>query len=117
MEKILIFGIIILLCGCGNVENSLEKSDYINKNNYNTIYSDLMSSTNDISYIPSKETEKRFYELIEVISDNCNKFTSTELNDMYNLVNNNYQFVYSGNRYTNEDFKNDLNIIKTCKTE
>lgn len=117
MKKIIIYGIIILLCGCGKVTNSLEKNDYINKNDYNTVYNDLLKASNDVSYIPSTDTEKRFYELIEIISDNCNKFTKSELDSLSSLINENYQFAYSGNRYNNTNFQNDLNIIKTCVTE
>ena len=105
---------LILICGCNNDENSLVKKDYINKNSYDVVYNDLEKIINDVNYIPSKEVEKNFYEMIEVISDNCNKFTNTELNSLYDLMNNNYQFRYSKDRYTNNDYKNDLNKIKEC---
>jgi len=118
MKRIL--GLIItllLVCGCDNDENSLIKTDYINKNNYNTIYNDLLTAVNEISYIPSKETEKTFYELIEVISYNCAKFSNDELNNLYSVIDNNYQFTYNKKRYSNDDFRNDLNKIKSCLTE
>ena len=118
MKKILeIIILLLLICGCSNNENSLIKSNYINNNDYNTIYSDLTLAINNISYIPSKETEKEFYELIEVISENCNKFTNEQLNNLYSIINNNYQFTYSKNRYNNENYKKDLNKIKLCITE
>lgn len=118
MKKVL--GLIValfLICGCSNDENSLIKSDYINNNDYNVVYKDLLSASNDVSYIPSKETEKRFYELIEVISDNCNKFSNDELNNLYSIMNNNYQFTYNKNRYNNDNYQSDLNKIKLCITE
>lgn len=118
MKKVLVLIItLLLICGCSNDENSLVKKDYINNNDYNTVYSDLLSAVNDVSYIPSKETEKNFYELIEVISDNCNKFSNDELNNLYSIMNNDYQFTYSKDRYNNEAYQNDLNLIKTCITE
>lgn len=105
---------LILICGCSNNENSLVKNDYINKNSYDVIYSDLEKIINDINYIPSKEVERNFYEMMEVISDNCSKFSDSELNNLYNLMNNNYQFKYSKNRYTNNDFQKDLKQVKEC---
>ena len=117
MKRILGLMLLFLICGCSNDENSLIKSNYINNNDYNTIYTDLLSASNDVSYIPSSETEKRFYELIEVIGDNCNKFSNNELEELYNLINNNYKFTYNENRYNNDDYQRDLNLIKTCITE
>lgn len=117
MKKFLCIMLLLFICGCNNNENSLIKNNYINNNDYNKIYSDLLLASNNVSYIPSSETEKSFYELIEAISDNCTKFSSSELDELYNLINNNYHFTYHENRYNNDDYKNDLNIIKTCKVE
>ena len=118
MKKVLgLIIVLLLICGCGNHENSLIKSNYINNSDYNTVYNDLLSAINDISYIPSKETEKKFYELIEVISNNCNKFSSDELSNLYSVIDNNYQFIYNERRYNNNDYQNDLNKIKSCLTE
>lgn len=108
---------ILLMCGCSDNTNSLVESNYLNKNNYNTIYSDFKKVTNDIAYIPSKETEKSFYEMIEIISDNCDYFKKDELNNLYQLINRDYQFKYSSNRYTNEDYQKDLNAINMCLAE
>ena len=118
MKKIiLVFSFLLLVCGCGNSSNSLIDSDYINTHDYNQIYSDLSSIVEEVSFIPSEDNEKEFYELIEVISDNCTKFTNNELNELYNLMNSNYQFIYSGDRYNNDNYNSDLNTIKSCITE
>lgn len=119
MKKIgLIVFMVILLCGCNDhEENSLVKKNYISQNNYDQIYSDLQSISNDIKYIPTKELEKNFYELIEVISDNCERFSQSELDGFYTLIDNGYRFKYSGDRYDNDDKLDDLEDIKTCLTE
>ena len=118
MKKVVLLTLLVLLiCGCESNENSLVKSDYINKNSYSTIYNDLSKIVNDVSYIPSKEVERNFYEMIEVISDNCNKFSIDELTNLERLININYQFKYSGDNYTNDDYQNDLSKIKTCLAE
>jgi len=118
MKKLLLIGVLVLfLTGCGTEENSLVKSNYINKNSYDKVYSDLESISRNINYFPTKELEKQFYEMIEVISDNCNKFTKEELDNFHNLINNGYHFRYSGERYSDSERINDLNKIKECKTE
>lgn len=117
MKKVLVFIFLFMLCGCSNEENSLVKSNYLNNSDYNKIYTDLLSASNDVAYIPSKETEKKFYELIEVISDNCDKFSNDELNNLYTLINSNYQFSYNKNRYSNDNYERDLSEIKNCLTE
>ncbi|MBQ8205934.1 MAG: hypothetical protein IJZ77_00535, partial [Bacilli bacterium] len=57
-KAVLIIVMILLMCGCSDNTNSLVESNYLNKNNYNNIYSDFKKVTNDIAYIPIKETEK-----------------------------------------------------------
>ena len=116
-KNILILILLFLVCGCNNSKNSLVESNYINNSDYHKIYSDLTAVCNEIRFIPGKENERKFYEMIEVISDNCNHFSNDELSNLYNLINNNYQFIYSGNRYTNDDYQSDLNSIKGCLTE
>lgn len=118
MKKIVVIVMVLfIVCGCNNTKNSLIESNYINENDYSKIYNDLLEVAKEVSFIPSEENEKRFYELIEVISNNCRSFSNTELEELYNLMNINYQFIYSGRRYNNSNYKNDLNIIKNCKTE
>ena len=116
-KSIFILMLLFVICGCNNNKNSLVESNYINNSDYNKVYSDLTAICNEISFIPSIENERRFYEMIEVISDNCNHFANDELNNLYNLINNDYQFIYSGKRYTNDDYMSDLNKIKSCLTE
>lgn len=117
MRKVVIICLMLFICSCSNDENSLIKSNYINSHTYNQIYADLENASHNVSFIPSVDTEKDFYELIEVISLNCSKFTSDELANLYSLINNNYSFKYSKDRYNNDIYQNDLNKINKCLTE
>ena len=82
MKKIVFLCLLLfIIVGCSN-ENSLIKNDYISNHSYTEIYSDLMKFSNEVSYFPTKKAERNFYELIEVIRDNHDKFSSEELNNL-----------------------------------
>lgn len=115
MKKIVVLiSFLFLLCGCGKEENRLVKDNYLDKNTYQEVHTDLTNITKEVSFIPSKDNERKFYEMIEVIRDNCEKFSKDELGELYNLANNNYQFIYSGKRYNDSIYQNDLQKIKVC---
>ena len=117
MKKIIILSLLLLfIVGCSD-ENSLVKENYIDNHSYSEIYQDLSNTSHEVSYFPTKKAEKHFYEIIEVIRDNHDKFNNDELTSLYNLININYNFKYNEKRYNNTNFQNDLNIIKNYITE
>lgn len=117
MKKIVLLVVVLLIfCGCSE-ENSLIKNNYIESHAYAEIYSDLNTAAHDVSYFPTKEKERDFYELIEVIRDNYGKFSNEELKELYRLMNVTYNFHYNEKRYNNDNFKTDLETIKSHITE
>lgn len=115
MKKIIVFLILCLLCGCSN--DNLIESDYINTHSYTEIYNDLSEISRNVSYFPTKENEREFYQMIEVIRDNCDRFTTDEITNLYNLIDNNYEFKYNLDEYNNADYSTDLQTIRKYITE
>ena len=112
MKKIVIIIMILFLTACGSSNtNKYLEENYIEKNSYEVVYNDLSKISYNLQYIPTKETEKSFIDMIEAIKVKHDKFSSDELSKLYSLINIDYDFKY--NKYTNDDFQKDLTLIES----
>lgn len=113
MKKwILIVAFCMLLVGCGsNLENK-EIDDFVKNSEYAIIVEKLDKVITNISMFPAEEAENEFIYYVQAIKHHKDKFTTEELDEIYNKLLVSYNFEYNSLGYSVSDFEEDLKVLE-----
>lgn len=112
IKFVFIILLLILTFGCGNDTKKDDINNYVMNNSSSLIINKLKECVNNVNMFPSKDSEEELIYYVMAIKDNKEKFSSEELNNFNVILQTNYEFKYNSLSYDNNDYQDDLNVIK-----